>query len=148
MQQWIAAKLELERLRKTYNATAVDLQKSLDDREAKAGEIQESFDDFKREIIKVCGTSSQHGFAEEPNVYDPGALGPYWTCTSQLLTRACAGASSQAAENSRTGKKIPLKLIEQFEADGRQKNEEVERMRITDIKLRMTLRKVRASERT
>ena len=52
---------------------------------------------------------------------------------------------TRAAENSRTGKKIPDKIIAQFDADFRRKDEEVERMRITDIKLRMQLRKLSKS---
>jgi len=102
VQQWCKAAETLEHQKVEYNTVAMELQQRLDDKETKASEIKESFDDFKREITK-------------------------------------------SAENSRTGKKIPPKLIAQFEADGRRKNEEVERMRITDIKLRMQLRKVSKS---
>ncbi len=48
----------------------------------------------------------------------------------------------RAAENSHSGNKIPNKVIAQFQSDTQRRDDEVERVRITDIKLRMQLRKL------
>merc|ERR1712072_1156163 len=51
----------------------------------------------------------------------------------------------QAAENSRTGKPISRKVIERFDQAEQKKDAEVEKVRITNIKMRMLHRKVEKS---
>lgn len=97
----IRAKDDLAATQSHYDAIAMDLQARLDEKEAKASEIQDSFIDFKREIAK-------------------------------------------AAENSRTGKPIPRRIIKQFEATEAAKDTEVEKVRLKNIHLRTHLRKLEA----
>ena len=97
----VRAKDDLEATQGHYDAIAMDLQARLDEKEAKASEIQDSFIDFKREIAK-------------------------------------------AAENSRTGKPIPRRIIKQFEATEAAKDTEVEKVRLKNIHLRTHLRKLEA----
>eukprot|EP00501_MAST-03F_sp_TOSAG23-6_P000186 GSMAST32.ASY1.ANO1.189.1 assembled CDS len=49
---------------------------------------------------------------------------------------------AKAAENSRTGKTIPRKIIRQFELAEQRKDSEMEKVRITNIKYRMQLQKL------
>lgn len=51
------------------------------------------------------------------------------------------------SENSRTGKPIPDKVIDQFEGMEARKNEELERVRLKNITLRMHLKKLEKSLR-
>lgn len=97
--QVIRSKDELAATQSNFDAVAMDLQAQLDEKEAKASEIQDSFIDFKREIAK-------------------------------------------AAENSRTGKPIPRRIITQFEATEAAKDQEVEKVRLKNIHLRTQLRKL------
>eukprot|EP00899_Mesostigma_viride_P005781 jgi/Mesvir1/15203/Mv06437-RA.1 len=62
---------------------------------------------------------------------------------SAFLSFKCEVARS--AENSRTGKPIPEKLIQQMEAAERKKDAEVERVRLKNIHLRNAMRKLEAS---
>ncbi|CAK9107551.1 Coiled-coil domain-containing protein 96 [Durusdinium trenchii] len=89
----------LKRTREAYDKVAMELQTRLDEKEAKALEIRNSFAHFKREIAK-------------------------------------------AAENSRTGKPIPMRIIRQFEETEEQKDGEVEKVRLKNINLRSQLRKL------
>merc|ERR1711998_153496 len=52
------------------------------------------------------------------------------------------GEIAKAAENSRTGKPIPKRIIGQFEATEAAKDQEVERSRLKNINLRTQLRKL------
>ena len=49
---------------------------------------------------------------------------------------------SKSSENSRTGKTIPLKIITQFEVTEKKKEEEVEKVRLKNINLKTSLRKL------
>jgi hypothetical protein len=49
---------------------------------------------------------------------------------------------AKSAENSRTGKTIPRKIIRQFELAEQRKDEDVEKVRIANIKHRMAMRKL------
>ena len=49
---------------------------------------------------------------------------------------------ARAAENSRTGKSIPRKIVAQFELTEKKKDEEVEKVRLQNINLRTKLRKL------
>lgn len=93
------ARDDLEATRSSFDAIAMDLQARLDEKEAKASEIQDAFVEFKREIAK-------------------------------------------AAENSRTGKPIPRRIIKQFEATEAAKDAELEKVRLKNIHLRTQLRKL------
>ena len=49
---------------------------------------------------------------------------------------------ARAAENSRTGKPIPRKIIQQFESTELAKDKEVEKVRLKNIHLKFQLRKM------
>ena len=87
-----------------FDRVAFDLQKRLDEKEAKASDIADSFREFKTQI-------------------------------------------ALQAEHSRTGKGIPKKVVELFKDQEKEKDEEASRVRLRNINLRMTLRKLENSLR-
>mmetsp|Transcript_10256 Transcript_10256/g.16979 ORF Transcript_10256/g.16979 Transcript_10256/m.16979 type:complete len:273 (+) Transcript_10256:560-1378(+) len=58
--------------------------------------------------------------------------------------RAFKREIAEGAENSRTGKPLPGKIIEQFEETEQAKDEETEKVRLKNINLRMALKKLEA----
>lgn len=87
-----------------FDRVAFDLQKRLDEKEAKASDIADSFREFKTQI-------------------------------------------ALQAEHSRTGKGIPKKVVELFKDQEKEKDEEASKVRLRNINLRMTLRKLENSLR-
>jgi hypothetical protein len=87
-----------------FDRVAFDLQKRLDEKEAKASDIADSFREFKTQI-------------------------------------------ALQAEHSRTGKGIPKKTVELFKEQERDKDDEASKVRLRNINLRMTLRKLENSLR-
>ena len=104
LQKIVNGRVRLERQQSEFDQLSLYLQTRLDDKEFKAGEIKDSFAQFKKEI-----------FAK--------------------------------AENSRTGNKIPKSVVEAFESAEQAREDALEKVRLRNISLRTTLRKLERTYR-
>jgi hypothetical protein len=96
---------KLIRQQAEYDQLALDLQTRLDDKEFKAEEINDSLNEFKKEILLK-------------------------------------------AENSRTAKGISRRIIKHFEVTEQKKDSELEKVRLRNISLKTTLRRLEKTLRS
>ncbi|KAI8904347.1 hypothetical protein EDD86DRAFT_213167 [Gorgonomyces haynaldii] len=114
-----------------------DGEKSVLDQEQRYASVMQSLSDYKAEAEAINSTNRR--IVEENKAKLEERLLEAKAKTDEF--NKYKRQISMSAENSRTGKALPLKIIEQLEATERKKESDVVAVRLENIKLRNKLRR-------